>query len=134
MHYRDSIFGQLLKPISRRRFEASVERHHADAYNKRYGSFAHLVTLIHVQLTGTKSLRALEASWNANAQHHYHLGAGKVARSTLSDANARRPTAVFAETFSDLSCLAGRVLRQEGRTVLRLIDATPQSTIQRSVP
>jgi putative transposase len=125
MRYRDSIFGQLLKPICRWRFRKSVERHGADAYDKRFGSYAHLVSLIYAQLSGAKSLRSLEAGWNANAHHHYHLGAGKIARSTLADANGRRSTAVFAETFSELSGFAGRVLRQEGKSVLRLIDATP---------
>jgi RecA-family ATPase len=37
---------------------------------------------------------------NANSHQHYHLGVGKVARSTLSDANARRPVGIFAETFA----------------------------------
>jgi putative transposase len=125
MRYRDSIFGQLLQPICRRHFGKSVERHNGNAYDKRFGSFAHLVALIYAQLSGAKSLRALETSWNANAHHHYHLGAGKIARSTVADANGRRPTAIFADTFSELSGFAGRVLRQEGRAVLRLIDATP---------
>lgn len=125
MRYRDSIFGQLLKPISRRCFDCSVERHGGDAYDKSFKSFSHLVTLIYAQLSGAKSLRALETSWNANAHHHYHLGATTIARSTLADANARRPAAVFAETFSELSGFAGRVLRREGKAVLRLIDATP---------
>ena len=125
MLYRDSIFGQLLKPICRRRFQKSVERHGADAYDKSFKSFDHLVTMIYAQLSGAKSLRALETGWNANAHHHYHLGAGAIARSTLADANGRRPIAVFAETFCDLSGLAERVLRREGKAMLRLIDATP---------
>jgi hypothetical protein len=36
-------------------------------------------------------LRGVVASFNANSHHHYHLGTGKLSRSTLSDANARRP-------------------------------------------
>ena len=35
--------------------------------------------------------------------HHYHLDIGKLARATLSDANARRPPKVFAQTFAMLS-------------------------------
>src|SRR5674476_163615 len=77
------------------------------------------------QLGGVDSLRELEAVWNANSHHHYHLGVGKLARSTLSDANGRRPVAIFAEIFERLSGLADRVLKREGAQMLRLIDATP---------
>lgn len=125
MRYSDSILGRLLKPVSRRRFKASVDRHDGDAYDKRFDSFSHLVTLIFGQLGGIGSLRTLEAVWNANANHHYHMGVGRLARSTLSDANRRRPTVVFAETFGELSGLADRLLKRESAEMLRLIDATP---------
>lgn len=125
MRYHDSVFGMLLKPISRRWFARAVERHDGDAYDKSFRSWDHLVALIFAQLSGVASLRGLETVWNANAHHHYHLGTGKLVRSTLSDANARRPVAIFAETFEMLSGLADRALRREGDEMLRLVDATP---------
>ncbi len=125
MRYRDSIFGSLLKPISRRQFAATVERHDGDAYDKSFKSWDHLVALIFAQLSGVDSLRGLRAAWNANSHQHYHLNVGPLARSTLSDASARRPVAIFSETFEMLSGLAGRVLKREGAQMLRLIDATP---------
>jgi putative transposase len=125
MRYCNSIFGSVLKPILRRQFDADVARHGANAYDKSFDSWDHLVALLYAQLAGCRSLRALEASWNANAHHHYHLGSGTVARSTLADANARRPVAPFVETFERLSGLADREMRREGREMLRLIDATP---------
>jgi IS4 transposase len=125
MRYRDSIFAQLIKPISRRWFKSRVEAVDADAYDKKFHSWDHLVTLIFAQLGGIDGLRGLETVWNANAHHHYHLGVGEVARATVSDANARRPVALFAETFAMLSNLADRTLRREGTEMLRLIDASP---------
>jgi len=125
MRYRDSIFGQLLKPIQRQWFASLVERHGGDAYDKSFFSWNHLVALIYAQLAGADSLRSLEAVWNANAHHHYHLGAGALTRATLSDANARRPVAIFAETFTMLSTQADRVLRQEGAEMVRLVDSSP---------
>ena len=77
-----------------------MDRDDGDAYDKTFGSWSHLVALIYAQLGGLCSLRGLEASWNANAHHHYHLGVGQLARSTLSDANERRPPSIFAETFA----------------------------------
>jgi IS4 transposase len=125
MRYSDSIFGRLLKPIPRWWFDAAVERLDADAYDKSFSSWDHLVTLAFAQLAGLDSLRQIEAVWNAHSHHHYHLGTGRLARSTLSDANQRRPPAIFADTFSMLSELGDRTLKREGDEMVRLIDATP---------
>jgi IS4 transposase len=125
MRYSDSILGSILKPISRRRFDRLVEREDGNAYDKTFDSWSHLVALIYVQLSGLCSLRGLAASWNANAHLHYHLGVSKLARSTLGDANRRRPPSIFQETFSQLSGQADRLVRKEGGEMVRLIDATP---------
>jgi len=125
MRYLDSIFVSLLKPIDRRAFKASVARHRADAYDKRFSSWDHLVALIYAQLSGATGLRGMVCGWNAHAHHHYHLGVGALARSTVSDANGRRPVAVFAELFKALSAQLDRRRRADGKAMLRLIDATP---------
>jgi putative transposase len=125
MHYLDSIFGNLLKPIDRRAFQAAVDRHDADAYDKTFKSWDHLVTMIYAQWSSVDTLRGLETAFNANAQAHYHLGVGAIARTTVSDANARRPTAPFAETFAQLSAQADRQTRQEGAAMVALIDSSP---------
>jgi IS4 transposase len=125
MRFCDSIFGRLLEPINRRRFQAAVDRVDGDAYDKSFKSWDHLVALIYAQLSGNDSLRAVVEGFNANPQHHYHLGTGKLRRSTLSDANARRPASVFAQTFARLSAMASRQLRGEGKEMVRLIDASP---------
>jgi putative transposase len=125
MQYVDSIFGNLLKPIDRRQFREIVERHDGDAYDKSFKSWDHLVTLIGAQLGQVASLRAVEGAFNANSHQHYHLGVGKVARSTLSDANVRRPVGVFAETFAMLAEKADRHTRVEGAEMVRLIDSSP---------
>ena len=125
MRYLDSIFGSLLKPIDRRWFAAVVDRHDGDAYDKSFNSWDHLVTLVFAQLGHVDSLRGLELALNANAHQHYHLGVGEIARTTLSDANKRRPLGVFADTFALLSQEADRVTRQEAAEMVRLIDASP---------
>lgn len=124
MRYRGSILGGLLKQIDRRQFGAIVDRYNGDAYDKCFDSWSHLVSLICGQLSGAGSLRELEATWNANAHHHYHLGVGRLRRSTLSDANRRRPPEIFAELFAVLAGQAGGRLRSEGEELVRLIDST----------
>ena len=125
MRYIDSTLGGLLKPINRRQFQAIVERHDGDAYDKSFKSWDHLVTLIFAQLGHIDSLRGLVAAFNANAHHHYHLNVDEIARSTLSDANERRPVEVFAEVFAMLSAMVDRQTRVEGAEMVRLIDASP---------
>ena len=96
-----------------------------DAYDKSFKSWDHLVALIYAQLSGNDSLRGVVAGFNANPQHHYHLGTGQLSRSTLSDANIRRPVGIFAQTFATLSAMADRQIRREGAEMVRLIDASP---------
>jgi putative transposase len=125
MRFSPSILGQLLEAIDRRQFDAIVGRYGGNVYDKSFTSWDHLVVLIFAQLNGSDGLRRLEAEWNANPQHHYHLGSDLLSRSTLSDANKRRPVAVFADTFSLLAAKLDRSTRQEGKAMLRLIDSTP---------
>ena len=125
MRFTPTIFAQLVEPLDRRRFEAIVARFDADAYDKSFRPWDHLMALMHAQLTGASSLRALETSWNAHANAHYHLGCDEIARSTLADANARRPAAVFAEVLSMVVGLADRSTRGDATRLLRLINSTP---------
>jgi putative transposase len=125
MRFTPSIFGKLLEPIRRRQFERLVAHHAGDAYIKSFPSWNHLLALVYAQFSSAVSLRGLEAGWNANRQHHYHLGSGPLVRSTLSDANKRRPVAIFAETFSLVASQLDRQTRRDGAQMVKLIDATP---------
>ncbi len=125
MRFIPTIFSQLVEPVDRRRFDALVERHDSDAYDKSFRSWDHLMALIHAQLSGLGSLRGLVESWNAHANAHYHLGCGQLARSTLADANARRPAEVFAQALAIVAGLTDRATRSDARKLLRLIDSTP---------
>ena len=126
MRFSNSTFVQLLKPISRKRFKEIVERHDGNAYDKSFKSWEHLVTLLYAQFTCTGGLRGLTETWNASPQHHYHLGSDIVLkRSTVSDANERRPVAVFADTFSLVASQLDTTTRREGKQMVRLIDSTP---------
>src|SRR5258708_25946572 len=114
MRYSDSILGNLLKPISRRWFDALVDRHDGNAYGKSFGSWDHFVALLYAQLGGAQSLLGLEAAWNANAHHHYHLGVGRLARSTLPDPSAPPPLPIIHHASALLSHLARRPARPTG--------------------
>jgi putative transposase len=125
MRFTPSIFSKLLEPINRRQFQSIVARHDGDAYDKSFRSWDHLVALVFAQFSAADSLRGLQAAWNANSQHHYHLASGRLMRSTLSDANKRRPAAVFADAFGMIAGQLDRQTRRDGAAMLRLIDSTP---------
>jgi putative transposase len=126
MQFSNSTFVQLLKPINRRQFKEIVERHDGNAYDKSFKSWEHLVTLLYAQFTCTTGLRGLTETWNASPQHHYHLGTDvSLKRSTVSDANERRPVAVFADTFSLVASQLDSITRREGKEMVRILDSTP---------
>jgi putative transposase len=125
MRFAPSIFGKLLKAVNRRQFDATVKRHCGNSYDKSFKSWDHLVALVFAQLSACTGLRGLVETFNAYSQHHYHLGSGPLKRSTLSDANERRPVAVFAETFALLAAQLDAGTRRDGTAMLRLIDSTP---------
>ena len=126
MRFTPTIFAKLVEPIDRRRFAAIVARHDGDAYDKSFFSWDHLVTLIFAQLNDLDSLRALQAGWNANSQHHYHLGCGALSSSTLC---RRQPTSAGRSLHRGFrggrQALLDRRCRKDGQVFLRLINSTP---------
>jgi putative transposase len=122
--FRISRLHEIMKGLPRGSFDRLVQAHQADKHAKGFGCWDQLVTLVYAQLSGASSLRVLEAGFNSQGTHHYHLGTGPVRRSTLADALARRQTAVFAEAARLLMSQAGRHLRREGRELLYALDST----------
>ena len=125
MRFTPTVFAKLLEPIDRRRFEAIVARHDGDAYDKSFPSWDHVVSLIFAQLSDPDSLRGLEASWNANSQHHYRLACGALSHSTL-----RTPTRAGRSPSSPkrsklVAGLLDRQCRGDSRDFVRLINSTP---------
>lgn len=118
------LFQQIIKSLPRRRISELISTHGSDKWCKRFRTYDHLVAMIYAQLSGQTSLRDLEASFNASPARHYHLGSGLVKRSTLSDANAARPTAVFEAILNILlDDMAGRQGKDVGELV-RILDST----------
>jgi putative transposase len=119
-----SRIGQAFQYLPRAAFDKIVESHKADRYVKRFGSWDLLVSMIYAQLSGVASLRELETGFNQHCNHHYHLATGKVNRSTLAEANARRNPEVFADLVRLMVQQAGRAVRKEREEMLYLLDST----------
>lgn len=124
MRHENSVMQQALKLIPWDRFEASVDNHDADRCVRRLSTKSQLIALLHAQLSGASSLREIEATMASHSARIYHLGATAPKRSTLADANAQRPAAVFGELFAGLLRQAHPGLRRHAGEAVRLIDSS----------
>ena len=82
------------------------------------------IALLYGQLSGAVSLREIIAGLESHGARLYHLGGGPVRRSALSDANALRPAALFADLLGWLMKQAHEGLRRGLAETIYLIDST----------
>jgi len=124
MRHQNSVFHGLLKHLPWDLFERLVDKYNADSRVRRLNTKSQLVALLYGQLAGAASLRDIVTGLASHAARLYHLGVRPVQRSTLADANAQRPSAVFTELFAEMVKRAGRGLRRTLGDSVYLIDAT----------
>lgn len=124
MRHDNSVFHGLQKHIPWAAFDRLVDEHGADRRVRRLDTKSQLLALLFGQLSGATSLREIEAGLASHANRLYHLGATPAARSTLSDANAKRPWQVFAELFAHMAEAATRRTRRRLSDAACLLDAT----------
>jgi hypothetical protein len=127
MRHENSLMHDVLKPMPWDAFDRLVEKHDADKRVRKLTTKSQFVALAHGQLSGAQSLRDIEARMASQATRLYHLGAKAPKRSTLADANALRPAAVYVEVFGIVAAQAHRGLRKATKEAIRLIDATSVS-------
>lgn len=97
-HY-NTLLHQLLQLIPRHHFENIVNKHFGNRYVKSFTCWNQLSTLLYAQVSGKDSLRDIANGMSVNSSRLYHLGLKKIRRSTLSDANTKRPHDMFEELF-----------------------------------
>lgn len=97
------IFSQLLSLIDRSSLKRITAKHQADRYYKKFDTWHHLVSMLYCSMSGATALRELTTGLLACKNKLVHLGITKVPRrSTISDGNRKRPSAVFADIYMDL--------------------------------
>lgn len=132
MKHTNTIFHHLLRLVPRHQFERAVDRYNGDYQVRHLNCWTQLCIMIFTQLTQRQSLRDVEAAFNSQANHHYHLGLQPVRRSTLSDANASRPLAIYQEIFYQLLGKVRESTAKEASQAIRLIDSTTIDLNQRN--
>jgi hypothetical protein len=124
MLHQNSVLHGMLKHLPWHRFNRLVEEQRADKHIRRLSTKGQLISLLYAQLSGAHSLREIEAALQSHAGRLYHLGGEQVARTTLADANARRPWQVFGGLFGHLIGQVTRGLRRKAGEAVHLIDST----------
>src|SRR5205823_3532417 len=129
MPFTRSAFAGLLEPLDRRVVARAVQEDEGDhgvgSGDNAWTCERHLKTLLFAQFAGLKSLREIIEGLGAQSAAFYHLNLRAPRRSTLSDANAQRPAAVFRDIAAALVPVAAGALRQESDALIRLLDSTP---------
>lgn len=124
MRHQNSVLHGLTQHIPWAAFDRLVAAHGADARIRRLSTKSQFLAMLYAQLAGASSLRETVAGLESHAGRLYHLGAEPARRSTLADANARRPAAVFAELLALMMRQAHRGLRRKLAETVYLVDAT----------
>ena len=124
MRHQNTLMHQILKPMPWGAFDRLVTKHGADKGVRRLPAKSQLLALVHAQLSGSVSLREIEATMASHQTQLYHLGAKAPKRSTLADANRDRPAALFVELFQVLLAQAHPGLRRASKEAIRLINST----------
>jgi transposase len=110
MNQGHTIFQQLISFLPDREFRRCVERYQGNADTRKLSCWDQYLAMAFAQLAYRESLRDIEACLCAPGLKRYHLGFhGKVARSTLVDANELRDWCIYAD-FAQVPITTARPL------------------------
>ena len=106
------VYNQLLNLLDKQKIcEISKKTLKSESYVKKLDGYTHLVIMLYGVLKHFDSLRELEIGMQAEAHKLHHLGIDyMVRRSTLAEANKRRPQEFFASVYSYLLSKYGQFL------------------------
>ena len=127
------LYGQIIKLLDKPKILQISRGHGGERYTKRFDGWVHLVVMLYAVIMRFDSLREITTSLLAEARKLSHLGIHfKIGKSTLADANKRRPEAVFEEIYRQLYGTYRHVLSSDSRSRkepvwmkrLQIIDST----------
>ena len=102
MAHTSTVLAQLLRLVPRHEFQSLAKRYHRGQRLRKSSRWDQFVALLMAQLSGRQSLRDIEANMNAQTRHRYHLGVGRVAKSSLARVNERQPYTLYEALFGQL--------------------------------
>jgi hypothetical protein len=98
MNVGRTVFSQLIEYLPSKEFQKCVARYSGDTRFRGFSCWDQLLAMSFAQLTYRESLRDIEACLRSRSGKLYHMGLrGKVARSTLGDANEAHDWRIYAD-------------------------------------
>lgn len=99
MNIGKTVFSQLMDFIPQYAFRKAVERYKGNNRVRKFSCWDQFLCMAFAQLTYRESLRDIETCLRSLSSKLYHVGLrkGHIARSTLADANERRPWQIYHE-------------------------------------
>ena len=98
MHIGRFVFSELIAHLPHQEFQKCVAQYDHGLLPRKFSYWDQYLAMAFAQLTYRESLRDIEACLGAVTGKLYHLGfRGKVARTTLADANQARDWRIFAD-------------------------------------
>ena len=102
-----TVFSQLVEFLPHQQFQKCVDRYGGGRYLKNLSCWDQYLAMAFAQLTYRESLRDIEACLGSIGGKLYHMGfRGKIARSTLADANEARDWRIYADFAQILIAIA----------------------------
>jgi hypothetical protein len=127
------LYRQIINLLDKSKILKISHEKGGERYVKSFNAWNHLVSMLYAVIRRFDSLREIEASMLMEARKLCHIGIGTMPRrSTLADANKRRPEAVFEAIYRDLYARNRHLLCPDSRSGktpkwmkrLQIIDST----------
>ena len=97
------MYNQVIKLLVKSKILQISRELGGERYTKHFNGWVHLVVMLYAVIKRFDSLREITTSLLADTKKLAHLGIMfKISRSTLADANKRRPETVFEAIYRDL--------------------------------
>lgn len=110
------LYSQITKNIDKSKILRISRELGGERYIKSFDAWTHLVVMLYAILNRFDSLREITVSIQAEARKLNHLGIANIAyKSTLPDANRRRPEGVFGAIYRGLYTRYHHLLSSDSR-------------------
>lgn len=114
MNSGKTVFAQLIEHLPRYEFNQCVLRYHGNHKVRSFSCMDQFLCMAFAQLTYRESLRDIVTCLNSHRSKLYHMGfRGKIAKSTLADANELRDFRIYQDFGYLLIDIASKLYRDE---------------------